>query len=132
MCLTKFFIYHHPLRSSVCNIRSRLIAIFYSVPLQYHTGADPYCIVKCDGQKADTPVIKNTLNPTFGTKVNFYISNPAASEVTVQVRRKETRNLLWERGGGECRLNLMVRCMCVIRRVKMVTPYDSRTMQEEL
>ena len=55
-------------------------------------GADPYCIVKCGRQKAVTPVIKNTLNPTFGTKVNFYISNPAATEVTVQVKR-ETRPL---------------------------------------
>ena len=49
-------------------------------------GADPYCIVKCGRQKAETPVIKNTLNPTFGSKVTFYISNPAATEVTVQVR----------------------------------------------
>ena len=48
-------------------------------------GADPYCIVKCGRKKVETPVIKNTLNPTFGTKVNFYIPNPASTEITVQV-----------------------------------------------
>jgi calpain-5 len=48
-------------------------------------GADPYCIVKCGRKKVATPVIRNTLNPTFGTKVNFYISNPASTEVTVQL-----------------------------------------------
>ena len=51
-------------------------------------GADPYCIVKCGRKKVATPVIRNTLNPTFGTKVNFYISNPASTEVTVQVLRQ--------------------------------------------
>ena len=62
--------------------------VVYSVCLIYLVppGADPYCIVKCGRQKAETPVIKNTLNPTFGSKVTFYVSNPAATEVTVQVR----------------------------------------------
>ena len=59
-----------------------------TIPSYYpiFSGADPYCIVKCGRKKVTTPVIKNTLNPTFSSKVNFYISNPATTEVTVQVK----------------------------------------------
>ena len=44
-------------------------------------GTPLYCIVKCGGKRVRTPVP----SPTFGTKVNFYIRNPASAQVTVQV-----------------------------------------------
>ncbi len=49
-------------------------------------GADPYCIVKCGGSKAVVPTKKNTLNPNFNCRVQFFISNPASAEVVVEVR----------------------------------------------
>lgn len=48
-------------------------------------GADPYCIVKCGGSKAVVPTKKNTLNPNFNCRVQFFISNPASAEVVVEV-----------------------------------------------
>ena len=48
-------------------------------------GADPYCIVKCGRNKATTPVKKNTLNPNFNAKVQFFVSSPGSAEVTVEV-----------------------------------------------
>ena len=69
-------------------IRSYTLLYSVTIPSYYpiFSGADPYCIVKCGRKKVKTPVIKNTLNPTFSSKVNFYISNPATTEVTVQVK----------------------------------------------
>ena len=69
-------------------IRSYTLLYPVTIPSYYpiFSGADPYCIVKCGRKKVKTPVIKNTLNPTFSSKVNFYISNPATTEVTVQVK----------------------------------------------
>lgn len=60
-------------------------------------GADPYCIVKCDRKKEKTPVIMNTLDPTFSAKVNFYISNPNSTESIVQVKTNHfaTNNYYW-------------------------------------
>lgn len=49
------------------------------------TGTDLYCIVNCGQKTVETPVIKSTPNPKFDMKVNFYINNPAPSQVTVQV-----------------------------------------------
>lgn len=57
-----------------------------------YVGADPYCIVRCGRSKAVTPVKKNTLNPNFSAKVQFFTSNPGSAEVTVQVSA-ETRLL---------------------------------------
>ena len=48
-------------------------------------GADPYCIVKCGRSKAVTPVKKNTLAPSFNARVQFFVNNPATTEVTVEV-----------------------------------------------
>ena len=55
-------------------------SIYYTV-----IGADPYCIVKCGRSKAETPVKKNTLSPSFNAKVQFFVSNPGSAEVTVEV-----------------------------------------------
>ena len=51
----------------------------------YCIGADPYCIVKCGRSKAVTPVKKNTLNPNFNARVQFFVSSPGSAEVTVEV-----------------------------------------------
>ena len=53
-------------------------------------GADPYCAVKCEkgflfgGEKAKTQVIKDNLNPGFGTEFIFYRRFPN-EPITVQV-----------------------------------------------
>ena len=97
---TVTILYHHNLhillssyycyctQHTTVTIRSYTLLYPVTIPSYYpiFSGADPYCIVKCGRKKVKTPVIKNTLNPTFSSKVNFYISNPATTEVTVQVK----------------------------------------------
>ena len=41
--------------------------------------------MRCGRKKAVTPVKKNTLDPSFNSKVQFFISNPSSAEVTVEV-----------------------------------------------
>ena len=51
-----------------------------------HTpGADPYCIVKCGRSKATTPVKKDTLDPSFASKVTFFVKKPDTTFIVVQV-----------------------------------------------
>nr|XP_014348911.1 PREDICTED: calpain-5 [Latimeria chalumnae] len=39
-------------------------------------GADPYVIIRCEGQKVRSPVHNNSLNPEFDTKALFYRKKP--------------------------------------------------------
>lgn len=48
-------------------------------------GADPYCIVKCGRSKATTPVKKDTLDPSFASKVTFFVKKPDTTFIVVQV-----------------------------------------------
>ena len=38
-------------------------------------GADPYCVIRCDGRKVTTPVQNDTLNPKFNAGGLFYVRN---------------------------------------------------------
>ncbi|NXT21100.1 CAN5 protein, partial [Syrrhaptes paradoxus] len=47
-------------------------------------GADPYVIIKCEGQKVRSPVLKNTLSPEFDVKGLFYRKKPG-QPIIVQI-----------------------------------------------
>lgn len=42
---------------------------------RFGVGADPYCIISCDGRKVKTPVQNDTLNPKFNAGGLFYARN---------------------------------------------------------
>lgn len=48
------------------------------------SGADPYVIIKCEGQKVRSPVKKNTVSPEFDVKGLFYRKKPG-QPIIVQV-----------------------------------------------
>ncbi|XP_013401269.1 calpain-5 isoform X3 [Lingula anatina] len=48
-------------------------------------GADPYCIISCEGEKVTTPVQKDTLNPGWDTAAIFYRKKPLTKPVKVQI-----------------------------------------------
>ncbi|KAH0625254.1 hypothetical protein JD844_033630 [Phrynosoma platyrhinos] len=39
-------------------------------------GVDPYVIIKCEGEKIRSPVVKNTTSPEFDVKALFYRKKP--------------------------------------------------------
>jgi len=49
------------------------------------TGADPYCIAKCGGKKAQTHCVRGTLDPKFDSRVSFYVTD-RATDIVIQVR----------------------------------------------
>ncbi len=44
--------------------------------LQKITEADPYCIIKCEGEKVRSEVVKNSNSPTWNASAVFYRKNP--------------------------------------------------------
>lgn len=52
---------------------------------QERDGADPYCVISCEGEKVYTPVLKDTLNPEWKTSVVFYRKNPMKNPVKIQI-----------------------------------------------
>jgi len=64
-------------------------------------GADPYCIVKCGRSKATTPVKKDTLDPSFASKVTFFVKKPDTTFIVVQVWNS---NVLVDRFMGQVRV----------------------------
>ncbi|XP_074657458.1 calpain-5-like [Tubulanus polymorphus] len=53
-------------------------------------GADPYCIIECEGQKVSTNVCKDTLNPVWDQSAIFYRKNPIKSPIIVTVWNRNT------------------------------------------
>ncbi|XP_015680962.1 calpain-5, partial [Protobothrops mucrosquamatus] len=47
-------------------------------------GVDPYVIIKCEGEKVRSPVLKNTLTPEFDVKGLFYRKKPG-QPVIIQI-----------------------------------------------
>lgn len=47
-------------------------------------GADPYCVVKCEGERVKSPVCRETLNPEWNLTVLFYRKS-SDSMVKIQV-----------------------------------------------
>ncbi|KAG1683975.1 Calpain-5 [Nymphon striatum] len=47
-------------------------------------GADPYCIIKCEGEKVRTFTVKNNLNPAWNTSAIFFRKN-SNSPIKVQI-----------------------------------------------
>ncbi|KAK7443283.1 hypothetical protein BaRGS_00040463 [Batillaria attramentaria] len=52
---------------------------------QDNTGADPYCIISCEGEKVTTHTEKNTIDPEWGDSAIFYRKNPVSAPVKIQV-----------------------------------------------
>ena len=57
------------------------------------TGADPYAIVKVEGEEVRVPVVKDTLNPEWNWRMTFYRKKPG-SEVRIEVGRRTWHALL--------------------------------------
>lgn len=51
-------------------------------------GADPYCVVKCEGTTSQTPIVKKTLSPIWQSSHVFFIKKPERCEITLQVCMK--------------------------------------------
>ena len=49
-------------------------------------GADPYCVISCEGKKVTTKQCKNTTSPEWDDAAVFYRCNPIKSPIKVQVR----------------------------------------------
>ncbi|KAK7090807.1 calpain-5-like [Littorina saxatilis] len=48
-------------------------------------GADPYCVISCDGEKVTTRSVNNTTNPEWGDSAIFYRSDPLKHPLKVQI-----------------------------------------------
>ena len=52
--------------------------------IEYQLGCDPYLVVKCEGETVRSPVLKDTVSPTFNFSVLFYRKFPQ-KPIKVQV-----------------------------------------------
>ncbi|XP_076435379.1 calpain-5-like [Babylonia areolata] len=48
-------------------------------------GADPYCVVSCEGERVTTHVVNNTVNPEWGDSAVFYRKRPVKCPVKIQI-----------------------------------------------
>lgn len=48
-------------------------------------GADPYCIISCEGQKVTTKAVQNTVDPEWGDAALFYRKKPVNSPLKIEV-----------------------------------------------
>ncbi|PVD18725.1 hypothetical protein C0Q70_21276 [Pomacea canaliculata] len=48
-------------------------------------GADPYCIIKCEGETVYTRAIPNTVDPEWGESALFFRKNPVKSPMKIQI-----------------------------------------------
>ena len=67
------------------------------------SGADPYCVVKVEGQTCNTPVVKDTLTARFDSSFVFFTKRPDQRPVKVEVWDK---NVLKDKHLGEIELTL--------------------------
>lgn len=49
------------------------------------TGSDPFCIIKCDGYKEHTNVVKKNTSPDWGERFTFYHKKPD-KDIIVEVQ----------------------------------------------
>lgn len=52
---------------------------------QENTGADPYVIISCEGEKVYSPVRKDTTDPDFNSSAIFFRRNPTNSPLKIQI-----------------------------------------------
>lgn len=52
---------------------------------QERDGADPYIIIKCEGETVRTSTKQDTVNPEFGQSAIFYRKNPLKNPVKIQI-----------------------------------------------
>ena len=69
------------------------------------SGADPYCIVKVEGQTSQTPVIKDTLTAKFDSKHVFFCKRPNSRERPVKIEVWD-KNIVKDKCLGEVDLQL--------------------------
>ncbi|XP_041352428.1 calpain-5-like [Gigantopelta aegis] len=48
-------------------------------------GADPYCVISCEGEKVTTHLCPNTLNPEWKEAALFYRKDPRGSPIKIQI-----------------------------------------------
>ncbi|KAL8625595.1 hypothetical protein ACOMHN_014683 [Nucella lapillus] len=48
-------------------------------------GADPYCVISCEGEKVTTSVESNTTNPEWNQSAIFFRRNPLKSPLKIQI-----------------------------------------------
>ena len=49
----------------------------------FFTEADPYCVIKCEGQKVKTAVMKNSQDPEWNASFIFYRHKPQVKPILV-------------------------------------------------
>ena len=54
-------------------------------------GADPYCVISCEGKKVKSRVINNTVCPEWGDSALFYRKN-LRKPITIQVRKNRDKS----------------------------------------
>ncbi|KAL4219876.1 Calpain-5 [Mactra antiquata] len=52
---------------------------------QERDGADPYCIISCEGEKVSTTVQNDTCNPTWNQSAIFFRKNPLKNPIKIQI-----------------------------------------------
>lgn len=50
-------------------------------------GVSAFCIISCEGEKVQTPVVKDTPCPEWNTWAIFYRKDPFEKPITVQASR---------------------------------------------
>ncbi|XP_064615134.1 LOW QUALITY PROTEIN: calpain-5-like [Liolophura sinensis] len=48
-------------------------------------GADPYCVISCEGEKVYTNVVKDNVNPEWNSSAIFYRTDPVQKPIKIQV-----------------------------------------------
>ena len=49
------------------------------------SGADPYCIIRCERHEVRSHTMKDSLNPEFDTSALFYRKNPQTVPIKINV-----------------------------------------------
>ena len=70
---------------AVKTLFSSFSLLILTISLITCTGADPYVVVECEGDKSRIPVKKNTLSPIFNSRLMFYPKRPRTAELHIQV-----------------------------------------------
>jgi hypothetical protein len=60
------------------------------------SGADPYCIISCEGQKVTTNVQTDTCNPEWKQGAIFFRKNPLKNPIKVQVCILQCFHWVWK------------------------------------
>ena len=56
----------------------------YSI-LLFFAGADPYCVISCEGEKVRTRTVEDTTSPVWNETALFYRKKPIKKPIKIQV-----------------------------------------------